>query len=81
MCIRADRLILGLTCTMERSMARTPPEPYGDYEDYEYDLLHEPGVQFQLPREQHHDSEPSPQPDPGGDYGYDEAHDCRAGGA
>jgi hypothetical protein len=59
-------------------MARTPPEPNGDYE---YDLVHEPGLEFEVPHEQHHDSSPPPQPDPGGDYGYDEAHDCRAGGA
>jgi hypothetical protein len=54
-----------------------PREPYGDYE---YDLVHEPGVEFQVPHEQHHESHPRPNPDPGGDYGYDEAHDCRSGG-
>ena len=58
-------------------MARTPPEPYGDYE---YDLVHEQGVAFEVPHEQHHDSSPPPKPDPGGDYGYDEAHDCRSVG-
>jgi hypothetical protein len=57
-------------------MARTP-EPYGDYE---YDMVHEPGLEFEVRREPHHDSSPSPNTDPGGDYGYDEAHDCRSGG-
>jgi hypothetical protein len=54
-------------------MARTPPEPSGDYE---YDLVHEPDLVFEVPHEEHHDSSPPPpEPDPGGDYGYDEAHD------
>jgi hypothetical protein len=56
-------------------MAGTPPEPSGDYE---YDLVHEPGLEFEVQHEQHHDGSPPPKPDLGGDYGYDEAHDCRA---
>lgn len=53
-------------------MARTPQEPTGDYE---YDLVHEPGVAFEVQHEEHHDSGRPPQVDPEGDYGYDEAHD------
>jgi hypothetical protein len=55
-------------------MARTPPGPDGDYE---YDMVHEPGLVCEVPHAPHHDSSPPPKPDPGGDYGYDEAHDCR----
>ena len=76
MCIPAARLILGGARTRERPMAGTPPDPDGDYE---YDLVHEHGVGFEVPHEQHHDSSPPPQPDPDGDYGYDEAHDFRSG--
>jgi hypothetical protein len=53
-------------------MAPTPPEPSGDYE---YDLVHEPGLVFEVQHEEHHDSGPPPKVDPEGDYGYDEAHD------
>ena len=53
-------------------MARTPPEPSGDFE---YDLVHEPGLGFEVPHDEHHDSSPPPKVDPEGDYGYDEAHD------
>lgn len=63
-------------------MAGTPRDPYGDHEydgDFEYDMVHEPGVGFEVPHEQHHDSTPPPMPDPGGDYGYDEAHDFGSG--
>jgi hypothetical protein len=53
-------------------MAGTPPDQSGDYE---YDMVHEPDVVFEVPHEQHHDSGPPPKVDPEGDYGYDEAHD------
>jgi hypothetical protein len=53
-------------------MAPTPPDPAGDYE---YDLVHEPGLVFEVQHEEHHDSGPPPKADPEGDYGYDEAHD------
>jgi hypothetical protein len=69
---QAPPLILGLSRSRERLMARTPPEPSGDYE---YDLVHEPDLVFEVPHEEHHDSSPPPKVDPEGDYGYDEAHD------
>jgi hypothetical protein len=52
-------------------MARIPQEPSGDYE---YDLVHEPGIELEVPHEEHHESAPPPKADPEGDYGYDEAH-------
>jgi hypothetical protein len=52
-------------------MARTPQEPS---DDYEYDLVHEPGLELEVQREEHHDSGLPPKVDPEGDYSYDEAH-------
>jgi hypothetical protein len=71
LCNRATAPILGVSRTKERPMARIPQEPSGDYE---YDLVHEPGLELEVPPEEHHESGPPPRVDPEGDYGYDEAH-------
>jgi hypothetical protein len=54
-------------------MARTPTDPTGDYE---YDMVHEQGLVFEVQHEEHHDGgPPPPKVELEGDYGYDEAHD------